>query len=188
METRNWTLSHKITGPVFLAVLMLAAAAANLYQFAQIDSVGPEHHRAVYEFNSFDVFALGLKQNNIRNTMNLYVVVGHEAPGIPLVVTSPELNRRGSDFRAKMLGIGLSSQIRFCEINDNEIELDPSIKLTKGVLWTRPRGARHKEPGITWAFAKSTSEPTRLVQLKTPEVDLLIVDDALIPGGAKLCR
>jgi len=180
--------SRASTRPVLVALVMLAAAAANLYQFADIDGQLPQHLRAIQEFSSFDIIELGLKNRNIRNTMNLYAVVGHEAPGIPLIITSPELNRRGSEFRARMLGIGLSSRIDPCKMDNAEVDLDSAAELKKGVVWDTPRAARRKGARTTWAFAKSAAKPTRLVQLKTPEVDVFIVDEALIAGGGKLCR
>ena len=174
-------------GPVLVAVIMLVAALVNLYQFAEIDADTPPHLRALHALDSFDIVELGLKQGNIRATMNLYAVVGHEAPGVPLVVTSPELNKRGSEFRARMLGIGLVSGIDMCEIDSAEITLDPSIELQKGEVWKNPGDARRKTNGITWAFGKSATPPKRLVQLKISEFDILIVDEALVTPGGKLC-
>jgi hypothetical protein len=168
---------------------MLAAAAVNLHQFAEIDAgLGPTL-KALHEFDSFDVIELGMMSAaNIHGTLNLYAVVGREAPGTPLIVTSPELNRRNSEFRARMIGIGLVSRIESCEVDTAGIALDPTIELQRGVVWKSPRQARlRKAPGTTWAFATASATPSRLIQLKTPEVDVLIVDEDLLEGKVNLC-
>jgi len=188
VETRKISLFGPSLGAATVALSMLAAAAVNFYQFAEIDAHTPPHVRAIHEFESFDILELGLNQSNIRDTLNLYAVVGREAPGTPLVVTSPEFNRRGSAFRARMIGIGLASRIELCEADSLGIEFAPSIKLQQGVVWEWPGQARRKAPGINWAFAKSSATPSRLVQLKTAEFDALIVDEELIVGGSKFCR
>lgn len=176
-------------GPVLVAFAMLAAAAVNLHQFAVIDSYLAPRLKALYEFDSSDIIELGMRSAaNIRGTLNLYAVVGHEAPGTPLIVTSPELNRDHSEFRARMIGIGLVSRIESCEVNTAGIGLDPTLKLQRGVVWKSPRQARRrKAPGTSWAFATASAKPSRLIQLKTPEIDVLIVDEDLLEGKVKLC-
>jgi len=174
-------------GSVLVALVMLAAAAANLYQFADIDARTPRNLRALHALDSFDIIELGLNLTNVRNTMNLYAAVGRKAAGAPLVLTSPELNRRGKEFRARMLGLGLVRRIELCEAGSEGLELKPSIELQKGEVWLTPGEARRKKPGTTWALATSSAPPKRLIQLRTPEADVLIVDEALLAGGDKVC-
>lgn len=179
--------------PALVALAMLSGATANLLQFAQIDAGTAPHHKALHEFETFDIVTLGLRQQNIHNTTNLFSVIRKEAPGARLIVTTPDLKhlrRFELEFRARMMSIGLSAQIEICELGPESLQqiIRPTNVLASGTVWKYPTGPRGTRPGFTWAVGEMSAQPELLLLHKTSTVDVLILDNELLKVDLSRCK
>ena len=173
--------------PTVVIVAMLLAAAINCLQFFKIDASLRASQRALQPFDTFDFTKIAMRSDHIRLSHNLFALIGQQAPGARLIVTTPDLNGHRW-FRSRMLALGLLERMDVCEVDPAHIGFaDPTVDLlATGTIANRGKNA--KKPPLIWGVAKLSPEPKTLVQVKTTEFDVLVLDADLYKLNLKDCK
>jgi len=168
-----------MSGRGVLLISLLFATAINILHLVRDEPL----HRS----GTADIIAIALKSKNVRDVHNFAAALGQIAPGVTLLVPADRRIRRGSDFNAKLFGLGRIKGIKREKSKTfrEPIEIPAEFIVARGEVWSDPQAPRAGRPGETWAIAVGKSPPKQMLLLSTKDFDHFVVDPCLIDDHPK---
>ena len=180
----------------FFKLYLPAVAAAfillvNVYQFPEINSDSPAHHRAIHRYETSDV--IRLSATNVENTHNLFTTL-HRRTDQPTIIVPKNHSTasEGNNYRARLLGLVQPEKIEEVDFSPESVlrhitDTQPE-PTAQDYMWEWPGPAREEdmETATKWRLYLADGNPPTLLLVDSGQTDpyeWTVVDVRLLPSS-----